>query len=657
MSKICLNMIVKNESTRIERCLKSVIPHISCAVIYDTGSVDQTPQKIKHILDAANIPHVVVPGQFENFEQARNEGLRTARASTLDFDYLLLLDADMELVVNKLDFASGLTGSAYDMVQKADNLSYQNRRLLHRSAKGEYTGVTHEYLDQPRDALIPESQVFIIDHADGANRSIKNERDTRLLLAGLEKEPDNRRYWFYLAQTYRDSGERDQSIEAYRKRIALGGWDEELWFSQYSIALLLHGVDEAAFLREALIAYNMRPSRIEPLYLLARHYRDRSDSALSVLYAEAGMRVPETTDTLFVDEYMQREGLAEEFSISAFYLPARKAEGFQVCNRLALRKDVTAQTRELARSNLFHYLPTLDKTVPSFMPKRLDKIPVGEGFIQMNPSVTRFHDQLLCNVRTVNYKIDRNGRYEILGKDGTYSDTHPIHTRNILCELNNDLTIKASRELVEIDPLPPKWGYVTGHEDIRLFQWDDGLFAVSCRRDLNSEGYCEQILAEVTTEGITTGERLLVEPRQHEKNWMPVIEHGKLRFIYRLGTFVNTIGVFWYSPSHHLETSNISGGSQIIPFKTGWLGLVHEARLSPSDGLRYYQHRFVFLDHNMIVTGLSLPFVFQDRQIEFVAGLAQHPNGTQLVISYGVKDREAWLATVDIDEVAALVIQ
>jgi sugar lactone lactonase YvrE len=40
---------------------------------------------------------------------------------------------------------------------------------------------------------------------------------------------------------------------------------------------------------------------------------------------------------------------------------------------------------------------------------------------------------------------------------------------------------------------------------------------------------------------------------------------------------------------------------------------------------------------------LSLPFVFHDKQIEFAAGLAWHPDGKRLLVSYGVKDQEAWV--------------
>ena len=41
--KICLNMIVKDETAIIEKCINSVVDEIDCYVICDTGSSDVPP--------------------------------------------------------------------------------------------------------------------------------------------------------------------------------------------------------------------------------------------------------------------------------------------------------------------------------------------------------------------------------------------------------------------------------------------------------------------------------------------------------------------------------------------------------------------------------------------------------------------------------------
>ena len=52
---ICLNMIVKNESAIIERCLNSLVNQIDYWVIVDTGSTDNTPMIIKNFMMKHNV--------------------------------------------------------------------------------------------------------------------------------------------------------------------------------------------------------------------------------------------------------------------------------------------------------------------------------------------------------------------------------------------------------------------------------------------------------------------------------------------------------------------------------------------------------------------------------------------------------------------------
>jgi hypothetical protein len=52
---------------------------------------------------------------------------------------------------------------------------------------------------------------------------------------------------------------------------------------------------------------------------------------------------------------------------------------------------------------------------------------------------------------------------------------------------------------------------------------------------------------------------------------------------------------------------------------------------------------------------MSRPFYFQKRGIELATGLGWHPDGKRLLISYGVNQGEAWIATVNAKEVRAVL--
>ena len=69
--------------------------------------------------------------------------------------------------------------------------------------------------------------------------------------------------------------------------------------------------------------------------------------------------------------------------------------------------------------------------------------------------------------------------------------------------------------------------------------------------------------------------------------------------------------------------------------------------MSERDKRRYYQHRFVWFDAANRLQRVSRRFFFVKKGVEFAAGLAWHPDGKRLLISYGVADAESWIATVE----------
>lgn len=659
--RLCLNMIVKNEAARIERALLSAAPHISCYAIYDTGSSDGTVGLIRSTFAALGLPGKVIHGTFKDFSQARNEGLRAARALDLDYDYILLMDADMELRVKDPTWLEGLTGPSYDMYQTAGSLTYLNRRLLSRKFNGKYLGVTHEYLDVPTAGTIPLEKADFYDHADGANRPDKFKRDIALLKKGLKEEPNNERYFFYLAQSYRDAGKPIQAAEWYKRRVQAGGWDEEVWCAQHALAQTwLDRKNEGEFVANALRAYNMRPSRGEVLYELAKYYRTNSLQALGALFAEEGLKLPHSKDALFVNNFVYEMGLKEEFSICAFYVPEKRAHGFKICNELALMQTPYTGNRDLARTNLYHYLPRIEEFAPSFEWRKID-FEAPKDYTAMNPSVTVHKGELVMVVRTVNYRITDWGGYLIKATDGTANDSNPIHTRNFLVRLTPDLGLmEHAIEILPPENMPePLYRPVIGFEDMRLFSWKDQLWTSSTVREMNVEGYCEQVRGRLRVcpgEGelnakmrVTEIHRMLRQPRLYEKNWMPLVDGDKLSFMYRPGELVNEYGQTYQKNDPNIATDSFGGGTQLISFNGGWLGLVHEARLIPGKQTRYYSHRFVFYDMDKKLRKVSKPFCFHDKLIEYAAGLCRHKG--KLVISYGYKDEEARIATVDPAEV------
>ena len=224
MVTICLNMIVKNESKIITRLLNSVLPIIDTYCICDTGSTDNTKEIITNFFNEHNIQGKIVEEPFKNFCYNRNFAMESAIGMS---DYLLLLDADMILQIGK-NFNKN-TLNKFDVAtlfQGTENFYYHNLRICRNQGKCKYIGVTHEYLsvhnDYTKRVHIPRDQLFILDIGDGGSKANKYERDITLLEQGIIDEPTNARYYFYLGNSFHDSGKYEQAIPIYKKRIELG---------------------------------------------------------------------------------------------------------------------------------------------------------------------------------------------------------------------------------------------------------------------------------------------------------------------------------------------------------------------------------------------------------------------------------------------------
>jgi len=620
--RICLNMIVKNEIQSLDRSLRSVAPFISCWVIGDTGSTDGTQDFIKSFFAERGIPGELHCFPFIDFEQARNQALDDAYASPLEFDYLLFNDADMEVVVEDLDFLSKLDLPGY-MLQTRGGVSYWVTRLVRRNSGARYHGVTHEYLHLPGDVGKLEG-VWMLDHATGSNRVEKFDRDIRLLRKGLETEPDNARYQFYLAESFFNSGRPAEAAEAYAKRIAMGGWEEEVWYSRLQRARCFWRMDdEASFVREAVVAFDQRPHRAEPLYDLARFYRQRGMNEASMLFAEAGLKVNwPAQDVLFIEDFVYRFGLAEEYSIAANYArePERKAMGFAACDWLALNREAPESSRSLARRNLQFYADPVVGSMPSFSSRPLQAPP-------QQPQ------------RGARVYVARHGARILALWANAQS--------HFLFELDDALNVIRCKEIsCAPDPLTPGGKDFADGAEICLFAWRGALWRLARAR---SGGATLARIEEGETCAFIDMRSFPVSRRDAEHaEWTPVAEGELLRFVrsYHPTVIADANGHILSSIIAPLAADAFLAASQLAALNGGWLGLVREAIGVESEANFTSYHRFVWFDAVLALQSVSRPFHLERGGRERATGLCAHPDGERLLLSFVANDGEPRLATI-----------
>lgn len=365
MIKIILCMIVRNESRIIERCLRNAMPMIDAISICDTGSDDNTVELIKSFCDKNNLKGCVWSDPWKNFGHNRSRSLtyavKTATELGWDLDktYALLLDADMNLIIKPTFGKQKLVSDGYLIIQKNSVLTYYNTRFVKLSKPWKCIGVTHEYWGADGAINSKLEDVLIDDVNDGGCKHDKYERDIRLLTQGIEDEPNNERYYFYLAQSYMDAGKVNEGIEWYKKRVEKGGWGEEVFYSLLRIGhgyLRQNEVEKAIFYY--LKAHNYRPSRSEAIYEAAHRYRMMGQYHLSYMFAKEGKKIPyPKDDLLFIRHDIYGFLLDFEISISAYYVGGedKMKEGLEACNKLLSMPEVPENVKQLTHSNIKFY--------------------------------------------------------------------------------------------------------------------------------------------------------------------------------------------------------------------------------------------------------------------------------------------------------------
>ena len=201
--KICLNMIVKNESQVITRCLASVKPIIDYWVIVDTGSTDGTQTVIKEFMK--DVPGELYETPWINFEHNRNDALKKAKDKG---DYILIIDADEVLSFDKDFKMPELSHDFYFIVTRYGGSEYVRVQLVNNKLNWKWVGVVHEALDTPEAKTAGKLEgVRNIVHTDGARSKdpLKYHKDALMIQEALDKDPTNTRYMFYLAQSWRDA--------------------------------------------------------------------------------------------------------------------------------------------------------------------------------------------------------------------------------------------------------------------------------------------------------------------------------------------------------------------------------------------------------------------------------------------------------------------
>jgi len=327
-------MIVKNESHIIHEVLQATLDLVDTFCIVDTGSTDNTIKIIKDFYKKAGITGKVHKRPWVGFGENRSEALKLCDGF---MDYIVMIDADdlmvypkgMKEIFYKI-FNEHKPNACHIQIKRGD-MEYMRTQIFKANDSWRYVGVLHEYpTNDKKDNKFVKlpSEIHMIGRTMGARSLLegnKYARDAEVLLKALETEPENERYVFYLAQSYRDAGNNEEAIKWYKKRYEMGKWKEEMYVSAYNIVRLTNDKEWVWKAAEA------GPNRAEAFVAYCGYCRGKnlwSAELLAMAFYAAAIPKP-TTDCLFIETDVYAWRALDELGIIAAY-----------CNR----KDVAKQT-------------------------------------------------------------------------------------------------------------------------------------------------------------------------------------------------------------------------------------------------------------------------------------------------------------------------
>ncbi len=359
-------IMVKNEATVMKATLQPYADAgVKHFVVLDTGSTDDTIATTKAFFEENQITHGVIREEpFIDFSASRNRALNIVRETFPNACFMVMADAEW-ILQNPQGLVQFCEKHKYDKEDAHDmrilnwsNLDYPNPRLIRCKSGAHFSQPVHEYLAvKSLGESVPNDIYFAWNSTKlGQEKSQERwKRDLVLLLNEHQKDPDNERTVFYLAQTYDCLGDTDNAAIYYQKRAEMGRWYEEAFQAQYRLGNVYarcNQWDKAIF--TYLAAFSMSPHRAEPLIKIANYYVNKDNFSTGFLFASKAAEIAyPVNDKLFVERKSYEYERYELLTRAAWYI--KEYEIGEKAAELAILGSDEWQY-ETAKKNLAYYI-------------------------------------------------------------------------------------------------------------------------------------------------------------------------------------------------------------------------------------------------------------------------------------------------------------
>ena len=416
---------------------------------------------------------------------------------------------------------------------------------------------------------------------------------------------------------------------------------------------------------------------------------------------------------LFIDYSGMKYDIWKEFAVLAFYTKHTKEAYVRLDEQTILSKHSFNEKNNLNGYKKWYEF-ILDGTCikleidNKYLP--WNKESDSEIWKPFNPSIRTKNNLYELVLRYANYSTNEAVLFPCRGRDPY------IITRNLFCTMNSSFVINPIKELKYDSKYIKKESNIMGLEDFRLFQNSSLNMAFATGRQFTESNTNKMSIVNFSIsdrEAASTfgsdshrsaasegsGDSCLIiknlelplntKEEDCQKNWLPFSHNKKSYFIFKIHPFIvcdikSNIILKWESKSR-FTLDGFKGSTAPVPFSPpmeaaseggdcrsaacdplhgradtrseggeSFIMIIHDTHHEQS-GRRYY-HRFLTLDKNFMPLRLSGGFRFSKERIEYISGMCKDLNTTSKYnITYGLKDSEAYLYSVDIKTIESIL--
>ena len=320
-NRFCFLAIVRDEEPVIERCLESVKNLATSYLICDTGSKDNTIDKIIEYMARCGIPGEVIQKEWVSYGETKSALLKDFRdhPRVKDAKYICWLDADEVFITDRnnpqsyptkkdadrlYEYLEGRQENVFRMTTIYDTLDYQRWQIARNDQLyvwklpyQEYFTGTVSYVTHDLDFMWNFSR-----HQGNSSRDpdIMKKR-IAMSKAWLSRNPDDSdapRLIFYLAEAL-IGVDNPEAIRLYKKRLDLPGYYQEKYISLLKLADLVESEDEK--MAYWIQAQNLVPNRLEAFHnmLMYCNSKRRFRQSAAIYFAAPESRTY-PSDALFI---------------------------------------------------------------------------------------------------------------------------------------------------------------------------------------------------------------------------------------------------------------------------------------------------------------------------------------------------------------------